>query len=84
MKYEQFSANTRKAIDELAAVRGVSKEEVVRQFERLFAGRGVSKHQPRVFSLCVSKHFDLHTPRRRGTENGWQHGKTALLQERNT
>jgi hypothetical protein len=51
MKYEQFGADTRKAIDELAAKRGVTKGEVVRQFERLFAGRGVYKDAPRVFDI---------------------------------
>lgn len=51
MKYEQFSADTRKEIDNLAAQRGVSREEVIAQFEKLFSGRGVSKHSPRVFAI---------------------------------
>lgn len=49
MQIKDFSPETQDKITKYAAKRGVSTEEVVERFEKLFHGRGVSKHSRKIF-----------------------------------
>lgn len=50
MKFNDFSKEAQEMISRYAAQRGVSKEAVVERFEKLFHGRGVSKHSRKIFA----------------------------------